>query len=1107
TGYSAADAGSIGYDLSSANPLPTTLSWTDNSSPKAVRIAWGNTELYRPEYARIQIKIMKGPGELKSPFDSAGFLQAYADTFGGDAGGEYNNFDHLWHYYKPTTAQLAGRPFIFKQVSKPLVMPNEVFSYSLWVINFGSQTLTNVQVTDNLPAGEQFLSAVPAASSGPNPLVWNFGSLAPQAIRQITVNVKAVGTGVMTNVATSKSDQFPPETTTDTTVGASQALLYADKMVTPTNAQPGGTVNYTMIISNEGTASSAVPLVITENLPSGFSYNGFISADINGAPAAPGAISIAVPSSQHPVFTVNTAIEARKSVVITFRAKISAVKLPGSYCNSYSFTNSGKVNSTGALACVTVSDVRLGIGNLVFFDANGDGLANAGEGVPGVTVELYKEDMTAGVDAPLASTVTNASGQYLFDTLDAGIYYVHIPSTMFQSGGPLFAKVAVAATLFGDDNVGQDGLNNSDPPNDGVDSNLVYLFPGQAPTDQNGETGVGSGSDNDNDASVDLTVDFGFQIPVGIGNLVFVDANHNGHADPGEGVGGVTVEIYDSSAAVSTGQYVFSTTTTSTGHYLFDHLSTGDYYVHIPALNFQPGHPLSGLLSLPDVGAAVHSDDNVGENGIDAISPIYTGITSDMVHLEPGLAPVDAGGGSTNGETGFMASEDNANDNKIDLTIDFGFTDSPSPVCGVGNLVFKEDDDNFFYEDGEGVDGVTVQLFTASVSNPLVTPPLRTVITANGGEYYFGNLLPGNYYVFIPPSNFSASGVLKNSLSIPGQGGDDGQDDDQDENGDDPFDPSISGVKSNVFNLAVGAEATGNTSEFGFNSYVDDGSDTNNDLTIDLGFYEPVGVGNVVFKDLNGNGRYDDGEGVDGVTLQLFTPGLDPQTQLPVAATVSANGGRYSFTRLRPGSYFVYIPGVNFGIGGPLNGLLSVVDTNTSWADDDNQGEDGIDSPNPLSNGVSSREFTLLTGAAPTDATTEQGVGAADDNSTEGDFDATIDFGFYDNNTPILGIGNVVFNDLNHNGHYEAGEGVPGVHVRLFPANANPQSDTPVSISITDADGSYLLRTNVPGDYIVFIPYTEFDVGGALFGLMSIPGNGTDDGVDDDADENGIDVE
>ena len=40
-----------------------------------------------------------------------------------------------------------------------------------------------------------FISAVPAQNSGPNPLVWNLGTLLPGEKFEAVVTVKATGTG------------------------------------------------------------------------------------------------------------------------------------------------------------------------------------------------------------------------------------------------------------------------------------------------------------------------------------------------------------------------------------------------------------------------------------------------------------------------------------------------------------------------------------------------------------------------------------------------------------------------------------------------------------------------------------------------------------------------------------------------------------------------------------------------------------------------------------------------------------------------------------------------------------------------------------------------
>ena len=73
-----------------------------------------------------------------------------------------------------------------------------------------------------------------------------------------------------------------------------------------------------------------------------------------------------------------------------------------------------------------------GIGDLVFNDANADGIQDAGDagGVSGVTVELFSvgPDNTVGTpdDVLISSTTTNASGIYqLPDPTLAGNYYVH----------------------------------------------------------------------------------------------------------------------------------------------------------------------------------------------------------------------------------------------------------------------------------------------------------------------------------------------------------------------------------------------------------------------------------------------------------------------------------------------------------------------------------------------------------------------------------------------------------------------------------------------------------------------------------------------------------
>ena len=62
-----------------------------------------------------------------------------------------------------------------------------------------------------------------------------------------------------------------------------------------------------------------------------------------------------------------------------------------------------------------------------------------------------------------------------------------------------------------------------------------------------------------------------------------------------------------------------------------------------------------------------------------------------------------------------------------------------------------------------------------------------------------------------------------------------------------------------------------------------------------------VCVGNVVFRDGNGNGRYDAGEGVPNVEVQIFAAGTDPSIGTPVQLAFTSSGGRYLFFFLDDG--------------------------------------------------------------------------------------------------------------------------------------------------------------------------------------------------------------
>lgn len=155
----------------------------------------------------------------------------------------------------------------------------------------------------------------------------------------------------------------------------------------------------------------------------------------------------------------------------------------------------------------------VGVGNLVFIDHDGNGLASEGEGVSGVTLRLYREGDVVGSVAPVATTTSAAGGSYLFSNLKPGRYFIHIPATQFAAGAPLAGRRSIpgAGTDSGvDDLSDENGIDNANPSIHGLSSIIIELSPGSEPIDAISESGFRADSDNANDANIDLTVDLGF---------------------------------------------------------------------------------------------------------------------------------------------------------------------------------------------------------------------------------------------------------------------------------------------------------------------------------------------------------------------------------------------------------------------------------------------------------------------------------------------------------------------------------------------------------------------------------------------------------------------
>ncbi len=415
-----------------------------------------------------------------------------------------------------------------------------------------------------------------------------------------------------------------------------------------------------------------------------------------------------------------------------------------------------------------VITVVLGValGGIVFDDPENDGDLDVGAAVhAGIPVELYKAGDIPGTDVALATTTTDASGNYIFDFLEPGDYFVFIP----ESGFPPDRRssfLGVAANAIGDDaddddDQVDDGESVRFVPGhtDGVRSADINLTEHGEPLS---EAAPNIATIHDDDR-VNFTIDFGFTGLVALGNRIWNDDGaggggvNNGIMDGAEApIDGVTVELYR--AAIDTVGSPFKTTVTAAGgYYEFDRLRQNNYFVRIPPANFAPGGALEGLLSSSGAGGDDGLNEDINENGLDAM--VAGGVNSANIDLR---SATEAFGEDQTGYSGTLADEN------VDFTIDFGFVEPAS----VGSLVWDDSDGDGLQDPAEGgVPGVCVSLTSVGpdgISGNGDDYIVQSQVTGDGtvdvdgdgtidpvGYYYFHNVMPADYYIqfgCLPPS-------------------------------------------------------------------------------------------------------------------------------------------------------------------------------------------------------------------------------------------------------------------------------------------------------------------------------------------------------------------
>lgn len=569
----------------------------------------------------------------------------------------------------------------------------------------------------------------------------------------------------------------------------------------------------------------------------------------------------------------------------------------------------------------------------VWEDNSGDALQQAGEnGFSGVTVYLCSvATYPCPVGNRIATTTTNANGEYFFTSVPNGSYYIQVVT---NTGG--MAGYTWSQTL--------------DP--DGSPFSNIYPFTVNTAVSRS----YGS-------------YDFAFRrTPASsvIGDTIFVDWNGNGIQEAGEeGLANVTVYLYEDANGngvidPATDALIATQITNSSGTYLFQNVPAGNYIVlvdrnTIPDNYVQTKDPdQNGVCTLCDnkdpisvdgtssylnedfgyqptgtgtIGDRVWADldgDGVqdsGENGIANItvrlyedsngngiidandfliatattdssgSYLFTNLADGRYLVQADASDPDLPKNALN-QT-YLPSTSNpylaildASDRTID-TADFGFM----PPAAIGNYIWNDADADGTQDLTEtGINGVIVQLYRDTNNDGIGDVLVATTTTANdpvtgaSGYYVFNNLTPGDYVVVLPDSNFAPGGTLYNYAGT--------------------YDPDATDVP------CLGSSASGCDHQ---SVIVDPGSGYGLkagqiDFSNDFGFvYMPPGIiGDTLWVDADGNGVRDEYEsGIANVTVELWNCSSQPCTLLTSTATNSS--GYYQFTGVPAGSYEVRV--------------------------------------------------------------------------------------------------------------------------------------------------------------------------------------------------------
>jgi uncharacterized repeat protein (TIGR01451 family) len=328
------------------------------------------------------------------------------------------------------------------------------FSFTLAWRNNGPGSAQNVSVSDTIPAGLTYVSAVPAPSSiSGSTLTWNYGSQANGASGTITVNVTVSATTSVQNCATISTSSALDAAGNNTSCSTPniQTPNVTIAKTAPATAVVGGSLSYGLTVQNIGTAA-ANDVMVSDTLPSGLTYVSAVPApsSISGSTLTWSLGQIAAGGSRG--ITINTTALTSAPATVQNCAAVSTSSPGDPAGDNNSCTNSliQRPNVTITKTGPTTVTAGEGMAYTLTYRNTGD--------APAATVQV-RDTLPAGVTYVSANPApSSVSGQVLtwnFGTLLVGAnatitLNVTVAATV-ANGTVVTNSTTISTTSSGDD--------------------------------------------------------------------------------------------------------------------------------------------------------------------------------------------------------------------------------------------------------------------------------------------------------------------------------------------------------------------------------------------------------------------------------------------------------------------------------------------------------------------------------------------------------------------------------------------------------------------------------------------------------------------------------